>query len=124
MPRASRPTEEHGDMAVRQSRIPAAGTRRPDTSAPRSVFEQAAPAERAAIVVRKGVPLPPLQSRRIGESLVALQQMDVGDCVELPHKQARGFYSHAKKFGAAATPPRKFVFRTLSDQRAGVWRTT
>lgn len=124
--------DEFGDMPVRQSRISAAGTQPPSTTAPRSVFDQvkppqaqqASPTQPAEVVVRKGVPLPMPLTRQNGATLPALRSMEVGDSVELPLKQARGFYSHAKKFGSQSTPVRKFVFRRLNDVSGGIWRQT
>lgn len=119
--------------------MPAAGQPAPSTTAARSVFDiaragaQAAQAharvaipavDLATVVIRKGVPKPERQRGIVTQYNTLVAKMEPGDSVELPLKQARGFYSAAKKFAATAeTEPRPaFSFRKLSPTHGGVWR--
>lgn len=113
------------DLPVRQRRISAAGSPAPETTAPRSVFDQARPSKDAPIeiVIRKGVPIPAARTTPGCSVLVkAAQQMEPGDSVELPLTQAKSLMRIARKVGDAIRPPRHFVFRKLSDELGAVWR--
>jgi hypothetical protein len=76
------------------------------------------PPDLAAVVIRKGMPIPPAQhgsSASIYADLYA--RLEKGDMVELTSAQAKSFYawSKAKKRG--------LVIRQLGDGKHGCWRT-
>lgn len=135
-----KPTQDAGDEIPNftQRTVPAAGQPAPATTAARSVFDiargasdvprtkpAAAPAvDLSTVAIRKGVPKPERQRGIATQYNTLVVKMEPGDSVELPLKQARGFYSAAKKFAATAdTEPRPaFSFRKLSPTHGGVWR--
>lgn len=124
------PQDDDADESSVQRIVPATGAARPQTTAPNSVFDagrqarvasEPARIDLATIVIRQGVPKPPPRRGVVGYLPVILH-MQPGDSVELPLKQARGFYARAKQAGVAATPPQRFSFRRLSAQSGAIWR--
>lgn len=105
--------DDEPDTPIVKRTVPAHQVTPPATSAANSVFDagRKAKAEAAGpvvdpvqIVIRKGVPKPATRAKGV-TYLSVIQQMAPSDSVELPLKQARGFYSQAKKHGAASAPP-------------------
>lgn len=107
--------------------VPAAGSTPPATTAAPSVFSAAKPKRRSptitdpidprAVVVRKGVPIPPHQrSHGAGTYSALMERMTKGDMVELPHTKAKSLYSWATANGIKAST------RRLTDDTSGVWR--
>lgn len=117
--------DSHDDMPIRQRVVNAAGAPRPQTSAPASVFAfgQAAKSGRkpalldpAAVVIRSGVPMPPIGNRTGGTYIALWERMAAGDMVELPDRAAHGLITHVKKLGGKA------AIRRLTAGTKGVWR--
>ena len=113
-PRDLDDADDHADESSVQRIVPAAGAARPASTAANSVFDAGRMAKAAAtppridadqIVIRKGVPKPAAKNSRVNNYGTVLAKMQPGDSVELPTKQARGFYSSAKKCGVSTTPP-------------------
>lgn len=120
------PIEENDDdNPMRQTRIAAAGTAPPKTSAAPSVFALAAAAKpkRAArtmldplaVPIQSGVPIP---DRIVTQSVYAVlwQRMKPGDMVELPNRASAGLNVYCKKTGGKCT------VRRLGIDRVGVWK--
>jgi len=113
-----------------QRRVPATTIEKP-AGAAASVFDagrqakQAAQASRtytvldpAAVVIKKGVPLPPASRGAAGLDRYGalLKRMEPGYCAELTEKQAKSLLARARKLGVKVTT------RVLPDGKHGVWR--
>lgn len=109
--------------------VPAAGSNPPSTTAAPSVFGAASPKRKrlppttsatldpGAVVIRKGVPIPPNRRNASASIYSALMdRMAKGDMVELPHRNAKSLYSWAN------TNRIKAITRRLTDETSGVWR--
>lgn len=118
--------EDDDDPGLPVQRIvSAAGQPRPATSAVRSAFDAAVAltAPPATIAIRRGIAPPPgPTSRGSGVYRKAAAEMEVGDSAVLPLHQAKSLMRIARKFGNGCEPPRHFMFRTLDEHTAGVWR--
>ena len=89
------------DESSVQRIVPAKGAALPASTAANSVFDAGRIAKAAAeppridatqIVIRKGIPKPPAKNSQVNNYRSVIAQMHPGDSVELPTKQARGFY--------------------------------
>lgn len=117
--------ESHGDMPIRQRIVKAAESPRAQTSAPASVFalgqsskpkRTAVVLDPAAVVIRSGVPVPPVVTNGSGVYTALWQRMKAGDMVELPDRTAHGLVAHVKKHRG------KVSVRRLTAGTKGVWR--
>ena len=113
---------------MQQRVVPAAGTKRPETTAPISVFAagQAAQPRRSytrttldvtAVQIQKAMPIPSTGAPQRGSPYVELlQRMQPSDSVQLTRRQAASLRAAAKKAGI------EVVVRRLGPDAAGVWR--
>lgn len=101
---------DDADDAIVQRLVPATSAAPLLTSAARSVFDMARSTPReppAEIVIRKGVPLPARTNSGLlnGAYIKAAKDMQLGDSVLLPTKQAKSLMRIAREFGNTCTPP-------------------
>ncbi len=135
MPHPRRLPDDDDDHAVRRT-VPAGTAKRPDTSAPISVFDAGRQAKESArrprvplidltkVEIRKGVAIPEPRSSQTKFYASLLGRMELGDSVQLPSRQAYSLYAAAKKFAAGSGGKQlKFVLRKLDESSHGVWRT-
>lgn len=123
--------DDDTDESSVQRIVSAAGAVRPVSTAANSIFEAGRMAKvaakpplltRADIVIRKGVAKPSARSGTSSVYLDVLAEMKVGDSVELPTRNADGFYAVSKRFGDSCSPVRKFAYRKVNPTHGAIWR--
>lgn len=87
-----------------------------DTGVKAKAHKRSAPPDPAAVLVRSGVPVPPLVPAG-GPYLALFDRMKPGDCCDLTPSQARSMWGTVKKKRGES-----LVMRSIDDTTTRVWR--